>query len=136
MDVRLKLKTLSGDVKTNEDEFVALATLFYRKDKTKIGRLASNVLRKDYPEAFNRFEEVKKIDYNKKTCMSGVNLGGDIIRKGSVDAIQNFFLSLGHAFPDECIREDKRREEYQDKKIDVISRNGRVVGFIELTLIH
>lgn len=75
--------------------------------------------------------EVKFIDFSAKTRMSGIDYGGDEIRKGAADTIKKYVESKGNSYPLEC-----------DKIVETIARaggtplvvvkNGQVLGVVYL----
>ena len=75
--------------------------------------------------------EVKFIDFSAKTRMSGIDYGGDEIRKGAADTIKKYVESKGNMYPNGC-----------DEIVETIARaggtplvvvkNGQVLGVVYL----
>lgn len=75
--------------------------------------------------------EVKFIDFSAKTRMSGIDYGGDEIRKGAADTIKKYVESKGNMYPPGC-----------DEIVETIARaggtplvvvkNGQVLGVVYL----
>ena len=75
--------------------------------------------------------EVKFIDFSAKTRMSGIDYGGDEIRKGAADTIKKYVESKGNMYPPSC-----------DEIVGTIARaggtplvvvkNGQVLGVVYL----
>lgn len=75
--------------------------------------------------------EVKFIDFSAKTRMSGIDYGGDEIRKGAADTIKKYVESKGNMYPIGC-----------DEIVETIARaggtplvvvkNGQVLGVVYL----
>ncbi|WP_407389696.1 potassium-transporting ATPase subunit KdpB [Carnobacterium jeotgali] len=75
--------------------------------------------------------EVKFIDFSAKTRMSGIDYGGDEIRKGAADTIKKYVESKGNSYPPSC-----------DEIVETIARaggtplvvvkNGQVLGVVYL----
>lgn len=120
---------------TQPEELAAMTALCYKDDDSDIGQAVYKQVCRHYPNADNIFQNTgcRRVDYNDKTGLSGVNIDGNIIRKGSVDAVQNYFLALGHAFPDACILAEKAARTL-GHKTEVIFKNGRVIGMVTLVL--
>lgn len=120
---------------TQPEELAAIAALCYKNDDTERGQAVYRQVCWYYPNAEGFFQNVeyRRIGYNEKTGLSGINFDGNIIRKGSVDAVQNYFLALGHAFPDACILAEKTAG-IPGHKIEVICKNGEVIGMVTLVL--
>lgn len=120
---------------TQPEELAAMTALCYKDDDSDIGQAVYKQVCRQYPNADNFFQNTgcRRVDYNDKTGLSGVNIDGNIIRKGSVDAVQNYCLALGHAFPDACILAEKAARTL-GHKTEVICKNGRVIGMVTLVL--
>ncbi len=71
------------------------------------------------------------IEFSAQTRMSGVDIGAESIRKGSVDAIKNYVTSRGGVFPKEC-EEVAQRVANEGGTPLVVCKNERVLGVIYL----
>lgn len=71
------------------------------------------------------------IEFSAKTRMSGVNLGGDEIRKGSSDAIREYVLAKGGVFPSECAKLVEKVASAGGTPL-VVAKNDMVLGVIYL----
>ena len=120
---------------TQLEELAAMTALCYKDDNSDMGQAVYRQVCQHYPNADAIFKNTgcRWVGYNDKTGLSGVNIDGNIIRKGSADAVQNYFLALGHAFPDACILAEKAARTL-GHKTEVICKNGRVIGMVTLVL--
>ncbi|MEH7481964.1 potassium-transporting ATPase subunit KdpB [Neobacillus drentensis] len=71
------------------------------------------------------------IEFSAKTRMSGVDFGGNEIRKGAVDAIKNYILQKGGEYPSECDQIVKRVAGAGGTPL-VVAQNTKVLGVIYL----
>ncbi|MEY2196633.1 potassium-transporting ATPase subunit KdpB [Neobacillus sp. BF23-41] len=71
------------------------------------------------------------IEFSAKTRMSGVDFGGNEIRKGAVDAIKNYVLQKGGEYPSECDQIVKRVAGAGGTPL-VVAQNTKVLGVIYL----
>ncbi|MEH7378713.1 potassium-transporting ATPase subunit KdpB [Neobacillus drentensis] len=71
------------------------------------------------------------IEFSAKTRMSGVDFGGNEIRKGAVDAIKNYVLQKGVEYPSECDQIVKRVAGAGGTPL-VVAQNTKVLGVIYL----
>ncbi|SMQ77793.1 K+-transporting ATPase ATPase B chain [Bacillus sp. OV166] len=71
------------------------------------------------------------IEFSARTRMSGVDFGGNGIRKGAVDAIKNYVLQKGGEYPSECDQIVKRVAGAGGTPL-VVAHNTKVLGVIYL----
>ena len=117
------------------EELAAVVGLCYKDDHSETGKAVYGQVCQYCPRAGSFWPEdgYRPVAYNAKTGLSGVNIDGNIIRKGSIDAVHNYFLALGHAFPDVCILAEKNASTCKHKT-EVICKNGEVIGMVTLVL--
>lgn len=71
------------------------------------------------------------IEFSAKTRMSGVDIGGEQIRKGSADAIEAYVKAQGGEYPDECVEAVKKIADAGGTPL-VVARKETVLGVIYL----
>jgi len=76
--------------------------------------------------------EAQFVPFSAHTRMSGVNLDGYEIRKGSVDAIQNYVSASAHAFPSEVQEQVDQIARSGGTPLVVAEKSRGVLGVIEL----
>ncbi len=76
--------------------------------------------------------EAEFVPFSAHTRMSGVNLDGYEIRKGSVDAIQNYASTNGHPFPPQVQEQVDQIARSGGTPLVVAERTRGVLGVIEL----
>ncbi|WP_195267277.1 hypothetical protein [Eubacterium sp. 1001713B170207_170306_E7] len=120
---------------TEADELAAIAALCYKHDHSETGQAVYKQVCRRYPNAAGFFQNAgcRPVAYNEKTGLSGVNIDGSIIRKGSPDAVHCYFLALGHAFPDACILAE-RTSGGPGYRAEVLCKDGKVIGMVTLIL--
>lgn len=118
---------------TSERDLAEAAQLSSIADETAEGRsiviLAKNkfALRgKDMAKLNAKF-----IEFSAKTRMSGVDICGEQIRKGSADAIEAYVKSQGGMYPIECAEAVKKVANAGGTPL-VVARNDKVLGVIYL----
>ncbi|MEA4854168.1 MAG: potassium-transporting ATPase subunit KdpB [Christensenella sp.] len=117
----------------SEAELADAAQLSSIADETAEGR-SIVVLAK---ERFNiRGRDLSKtnaefIEFSAKTRMSGINFGGDEIRKGAADTIKTYVLQKGGEYPEDCAHKVAQVAEKGGTPL-VVAKNGRVMGVIYL----
>ncbi|MDR7235854.1 potassium-transporting ATPase subunit KdpB [Neobacillus drentensis] len=71
------------------------------------------------------------IEFSARTRMSGVDFGGNEIRKGAVDAIKNYVLQKGGEYPSDCDQIVQRVAGAGGTPL-VVAHNAKVLGVIYL----
>ena len=71
------------------------------------------------------------VPFSAQTRMSGVDLAGRRIRKGSVDAVREFVVAAGGAFPDSVTQQAGDIARKGDTPL-VVAEDSRVVGVVRL----
>ena len=71
------------------------------------------------------------IEFSAKTRMSGIDVGGEHIRKGSADAVEAYVRSQGGVYPKECAEAVKRVANEGGTPL-VVARGDKVLGVIYL----
>ena len=71
------------------------------------------------------------IEFSAKTRMSGINIGGDEIRKGAADAIREYVRAKGGEYPEVCAKLVRQVAEKGGTPL-VVAKNGKVMGVIYL----
>lgn len=116
----------------SEEELADAAQLSSIADETAEGRSIA-VLAK---ERFNlRGRDLSKgaefIEFSAKTRMSGVNFGGDEIRKGAAEAVRTYVTERGGSYPEDCEKLVRQVAEKGGTPL-VVAKNARVMGVIYL----
>ena len=99
----------------NEFEMYKIAHLASMSDETPEGRSIVELAKAKYNnlDQENNIEGIEFVPFTAQTRMSGVNVGSKQIRKGALDSIEKFVVSLGGKMPAEVV-----------KSAEVIARNG------------
>lgn len=117
----------------SEEELADAAQLSSIADETAEGR-SIVVLAK---ERFNiRGRGLSKtnaefIEFSAKTRMSGINFGGDEIRKGAAEAVKAYVTERGGEYPADCEKLVMQVAEKGGTPL-VVAKNGKVMGVIYL----
>lgn len=116
-----------------EEELADAAQLSSIADETAEGRsivvLAKerfNIRGRDLSKANAEF-----IEFSAKTRMSGINLGGDEIRKGAAEAVKAYVESKGGSYPQDCADLVRQVAEKGGTPL-VVAKNSQVMGVIYL----
>ncbi|WP_407371741.1 potassium-transporting ATPase subunit KdpB [Carnobacterium sp.] len=75
--------------------------------------------------------EVKFINFSAKTRMSGIDYGGDEIRKGAADTIKKYVESKGNSYPPSCDEIVEKIARAGGTPL-VVVKNGQVLGVVYL----
>jgi K+-transporting ATPase ATPase B chain len=111
--------------------FADAAQLSSLPDETPEGRSIVVLAKEKYGLRARDFAEMEFIPFSATTRMSGVNLNGRAIRKGSTDAIAKFLQENGGQLPHE-VRAAVERISHSGGTPLVVAENQRVLGVIHL----
>jgi len=75
--------------------------------------------------------EAKFVEFSARTRMSGIDYGGDEIRKGAADAVKALVRERGGSYPEECDRIVQRVAGAGGTPL-VVAKNGAALGVIYL----
>ena len=102
-------------------------------DETPEGRSIAVLAKQQFGLRGHDLEQIKPdfVPFSAKTRMSGVNLDGQQIRKGSADAVEAHVRTLGGTVPDK-VREVVREIAQTGGTPLVVSRDAQALGVIEL----
>jgi potassium-transporting ATPase ATP-binding subunit len=116
-----------------ERELADAAQLSSLADETAEGRSIVILAKEKFKIRGRDLSELnaKFIEFSAKTRMSGVDFGGNEIRKGAVDAIKNYVLEKGEEYPIECNHVVERVAGAGGTPL-VVAQNGKVLGVIYL----
>lgn len=108
-----------------------LAYLCFEEDATTIAKSVAFHINGLYPEmsAYCQQLQYKRIEYNNRTGLNGINMDGSIIRMGTVDALQSYFWATGHAFPDFALQAERKAKKL-GIELFAIACDGILVGLI------
>jgi K+-transporting ATPase ATPase B chain len=113
-----------------EQSMAAAAHLASLSDETPEGR-SIVVLAKRYNLAEPAAAQLSFIEFSAHTRMSGVDIGGRKIRKGSADAIEKYVTALGTVIPAE-VRQSIDTVARRGSTPLVVADDAQVLGVIEL----
>ena len=102
-------------------------------DETAEGRSIVILAKNEYNLRANNFNknEAKFIEFTAKTRMSGIDIDGNTIRKGSADAIKKWVLENNGEYPTECDEIVEKVAKLGGTPL-VVSINNKVLGVIYL----
>ena len=102
-------------------------------DETAEGRSIVILAKNEYNLRANNFNknEAKFIEFTAKTRMSGIDIDGNMIRKGSADAIKTWVLNNNGEYPTECDEIVEKVAKLGGTPL-VVSINNKVLGVIYL----
>jgi K+-transporting ATPase ATPase B chain len=114
-------------------ELAEAAHLASLADETPEGRSIAVLAKQQFGLRGRDLEQVRPhfVPFSAKTRMSGVDLDGRLIRKGSADAVEGHVRALGGTVPD-AVRKAVREVAQAGGTPLVVSTDARVLGVIEL----
>jgi len=117
----------------SEKQLADLAQLSSLADETPEGRSIVVLAKEKYNLRERNLESLAAefVPFTAQTRMSGVNLKGREIRKGSLDAIKNYIAKQGGAFPPEIVTACEAIAKGGGTPL-VVTESNRVVGAIHL----
>ncbi len=118
---------------TTERDLAEAAQLSSIADETAEGRSIVVLAKNKFGLRGKEIAKMKAefIEFSAKTRMSGVDIGGEHIRKGSADAIESYVKSQGGVYPEECAEAVKRVANEGGTPL-VVARNKKVLGVVYL----
>lgn len=117
----------------SEQALAEVAHLASMADETAEGRSIAVLAKQRFNLRGRTLEQIKPhfIEFSARTKMSGVNLDGQEIRKGAMEAIENHVRNLGGFLP-EGVRAAARQLAQAGSTPLVVSQGAKVLGVIEL----
>ncbi|MEG0379994.1 MAG: hypothetical protein RR614_16055, partial [Eubacterium sp.] len=114
-----------------EESLALLAHLCFEKNETSVGQSIALHISGHYPEISEHCQQLhyKRMKYNYRTGLGGINMDGSIIRQGTVDALQSYFWATGHSFPDFAVQAERKAKKL-GMEIFAIACDGELVGLI------
>lgn len=118
---------------TTERDLAEAAQLSSIADETAEGRSVVVLAKNKFGLRGKEIAKMKAkfIEFSAKTRMSGVDVDGEEIRKGSADAIETYVKAQGGEYPEECAEIVKRVANAGGTPL-VVARNKKVLGVIYL----
>lgn len=116
-----------------EQELAEIAHLASMADETAEGRSIAVLAKKRFNLRGRDLEQIKPhfVEFSARTKMSGVNLDGQEVRKGAMEAVENHIRTLGGFLP-ESVRTAARQLAQAGSTPLVVSRGPQALGVIEL----
>ena len=116
-----------------EHELAEVAHLASMADETAEGRSIAVLAKNQFGLRGRELEHIKPhfVPFSARSRMSGVSLDGQEIRKGASEAVEAYVRSLGGHFPED-VRTAVQQIATSGGTPLVVSRNGQVLGVIEL----
>ena len=117
----------------NEFEMYKIAHLASMSDETPEGRSIVELAKAKYNnlDQENNIEGIEFVPFTAQTRMSGVNVGSKQIRKGALDSIEKFVVSLGGKMPAEVVKSAEVIARSGGTPL-VVCENEKVIGVIYL----
>jgi K+-transporting ATPase ATPase B chain len=117
----------------DEVEMYRIAHLASMSDETPEGRSIIEFARTKYAQLDRENEglKVEFVPFTAQTRMSGVNFESKQIRKGALDSIEKFIVSLGGKMPAETVKAAETIARSGGTPL-VVSENEKVIGVIYL----
>ncbi len=117
----------------SQEQLADLAQLSSLADETPEGRSIVVLAKEKYNLRERNLEELEAefVPFTAQTRMSGVNIKGQEIRKGSVDAIKKYVRDQGGEFPDNIDRTCETIAKSGGTPL-VVAEGARVIGAIHL----
>jgi K+-transporting ATPase ATPase B chain len=114
-------------------ELADAAQLSSLADETPEGRSIVILAKEQFGIRGRKMSELNAefIPFTAKTRMSGVDFGGNEVRKGAAEAIKEYVLSKGEKYSEEC-NEAVRSVSNLGGTPLVVAKNGKVLGVIHL----
>ncbi|MBD7910947.1 MULTISPECIES: potassium-transporting ATPase subunit KdpB [Clostridium] len=114
-------------------ELADAAQLSSLADETPEGRSVVILAKEQFGIRGRKMSELNAefIPFTAKTRMSGVDFGGNEIRKGAAEAIKQYVLSKGEKYSQECDEVVKSVSNLGGTPL-VVAKNGKVLGVIYL----
>ena len=118
---------------TSEEALAEAAQLSSIADETAEGRSIVVLAKNKFGLRGKEIASLKAefIEFSAKTRMSGIDVGGEHIRKGSTDAVEAYVRSQGGVYPKECAEAVKRVANEGGTPL-VVARGDKVLGVIYL----
>ena len=116
-----------------EHELAEVAHLASMADETAEGRSIAVLAKNQFGLRGRELEHIKPhfVPFSARSRMSGVSLDGQEIRKGASEAVEAYVRSSGGHFPED-VRTAVQQIATSGGTPLVVSRNGQVLGVIEL----
>ncbi len=117
----------------DEIEMYKIAHLASMSDETPEGRSIVEFARTKYAklDQENDVAGIEFVPFTAQTRMSGVNLGSKQIRKGALDSIEKFVVSLGGKMPGDVVKASETIARSGGTPL-VVCENEKVIGVIYL----
>jgi K+-transporting ATPase ATPase B chain len=117
----------------SKDQLADAAQLSSLPDETPEGRSIVVLAKEMYGLRGRELKDLQAefVPFSATTRMSGVNMEGRVIRKGSTDAIARFIQEKGGTFPDQ-LRADVETVARSGGTPLVVAENGKALGVIHL----
>lgn len=117
----------------NEKELADAAQLSSLADETPEGRSVVILAKEKFDIRGRNMAELKMefIPFTARTRMSGVNYGGNEIRKGADDSLRDYVEEVGGTYSEECERVVKNIASQGGTPL-VVAKNHRILGVIHL----
>ena len=117
----------------SREQLADAAQLSSLADETPEGRSIVILAKEKYNLRERNLAEMEAefVPFTAQTRMSGVNIKGKEIRKGSVDAIQIYVLALSGKIPESCLRDCDRIAKSGGTPL-VVTEDNHVLGVIHL----
>ncbi len=116
-----------------EKELADAAQLSSIADETAEGRSIVVLAKErfDIRERIMDQKEITFIEFSAKTRMSGIDYGGEYIRKGAADTMRTYVESIGGIYPDDCDAIVSEIAKLGGTPL-VVAKNNKVLGVIYL----
>jgi potassium-transporting ATPase ATP-binding subunit len=115
------------------DELASAAQLASMADETAEGRSIVVLAKRDYGLRGRDLNQLQPtfIPFSAKTRMSGIDIDGQSIRKGALDAMEKYAASVGAIFPDDARSAAKEIARAGGTPL-IVARDKQILGVIEL----
>ena len=114
-----------------EQELAAAALLSSLADETPEGRSIVTLAKERFGLRERDLSGAQLVPFTAQTRMSGIDVGGRVVRKGAADAVQRWVVGEGGAVPDSLEPIVERIARAGGTPL-VVAENGRVLGVIQL----
>ncbi|MCJ7835707.1 potassium-transporting ATPase subunit KdpB [Cuneatibacter sp. NSJ-177] len=117
----------------SEKDLADAAQLSSLSDETPEGRSIVILAKEKFGIRERRLSDAKMefIPFTAKTRMSGVNFGGNEIRKGAADAVRDYVIQKGGTYPGECDALVRTIASQGGTPL-VVAKNHQVLGVVHL----
>ena len=114
-----------------QQELAAAALLSSLADETPEGRSIVTLAKDRFGLHERELTGAELVPFTAQTRMSGIDVGGRVVRKGAADAVQRWVVGEGGAVPDSLEPIVERIARAGGTPL-VVAENGRVLGVIQL----